>query len=64
MGTSSRGGEVRCALLIHRWNRPVNPNGSYFVDGLSQDIAEAEVFIQVLKTSSIRAPKEKTCQTH
>merc|ERR1719397_1651388 len=58
-----RGGEVRCALLKNRWNRPVSPNGSYFVDGLSQDIAEAKIFLQVLKTASIRATEEKTCQT-
>ena len=44
MGTSSGGGEVRCALLKNRWSRPVSPNGSYFVDALSQDIAEAEAF--------------------
>jgi len=63
MGTSSGGREVRCALLKYRWSRPVSPNGSYFVDGLSQDIAEAKIFLRVLKTASIRAAEEKTCQT-
>ena len=40
----------------------MSPNGSYFVDALSQDIAEAEAFSSV-KDGVNPSTVQKTCQT-